>query len=89
MAKYRMKTEAVDAIQFKYSGDCDGPEACVLAKSLGLSRNGSSKLWETWTRYGWHIVEYGFWVIIYTDGTKAVASSKVFKDTFEPFEGEK
>jgi len=89
MAKYRMKTEAVDAIQFKYRGDCDGPEACVLATTLGLSRNGPSKLWEIRTPYGWHIVEYGFWVIIYADGTKAVFSADFFEDTFEPIEEEK
>jgi len=84
MAKFRKKTEVVDAVQFKYSGDSDGPDACALAKSLGLSRHGSSKLWEVETLSGWCIVEYGFWVITYPDGMKNVLFPNFFEDIYEP-----
>lgn len=59
MPKYRNK-KIIEATQFIYEGPCDGEQACLLAKKLGLSRNNSSMLWEKeFFGLGWKIVEYG------------------------------
>ena len=42
MAKYRKKPVVIEATQFNYIDNIDGPKTCELAKSLGLSRNGTS-----------------------------------------------
>lgn len=62
MAKYRSK-KIIEATQFIYEGPCDGEQACLLAKKLGLSRHNSSMLWEKeFFGLGWKIVEYGDYI---------------------------
>lgn len=66
--KYRLKSTSVDAVQFKNPGSGDEPETTELARSLGLSRNGTSLLWEIKTSYGWRIVYHNHWIVT-SDGS--------------------
>ena len=84
MAKYRKKSEVVDAIQFKYIDGCNGPLTCDLAETLGLSRNGPSKLWEVLTSKGWRIVEHSFWILTSSNGAKSVIGPGLFDSIYEP-----
>ena len=84
MAKYRKKSDVVDAIQFNYIDNFDGPKTCELAKSLGLSRHGTSALWEIQTPRGWHIVYSGDWIITNAEGEKLVCEISGFETLYEP-----
>ena len=84
MAKYRKKSVVIDAIQFEYRDGCDGPLTCDLAETLGLSRNGPSKLWEVLTSKGWRIVEHSFWIVTDPNGEKRVFGPGLFEALFEP-----
>ena len=84
MAKYRKKPVVIEATQFNYIDNIDGPKTCELAKSLGLSRAGSSLLWEIQTPGGWCIMYSGDWLITDTKGNKHHWSHEDFEATFEP-----
>lgn len=49
---FRKKPIVVEATQFNYIDGIDGQMTVAKATSLGLSRNGSSKLWEIETLEG-------------------------------------
>lgn len=84
MAKYRKKPVVIEATQFNYIDNIDGPKTCELAKSLGLSRNGSSLLWEIKTPVGWCIMYSGDWLITDAKGQKHRCGSSIFETTYEP-----
>ena len=85
--KFRKKPVVIEAIQFNYiDGDCDSLQTIALATALGLSRNGSSKIWEIETLEGWHIVSDGDWIITGVKGEKYACKPDIFELTYEPIE---
>ncbi len=84
MAKYQKKPVVIDATQFNYIDNIDGPRTCELAKSLGLSRNGPSLLWEIETPKGWHIIRSGDWIVTNTQGEKSICKPEPFEILYEP-----
>ena len=84
--KFRKKPVVIEATQFNYIDNFDGSKTCEFAKQLGLSRNGSSKLWEIETLEGWHIVSGGDWIITGVKGEKYACKSDIFEQTYEPVE---
>lgn len=88
MTQYKKKPDIiVSAVQFNYIDNIDGPETCKLAKSLGLSRHLSSKLWEIQTFYGWKIVRHGYWILTNTEREPrcVVLHPEDFETSYEPF----
>ena len=84
MAKYQKKPVVVDAVQFNYVDNIDGPETCKLAESLGLVRNEpQSLLWELKTTYGFSIVHAGSWVVTGMNGNKFICDNYTFKSLYE------
>ena len=79
MPKYRKKPVVIEATQFNYIDNIDGPKTCELAKSFGLSRNGPSLLWEIKTAEGWRIMYSGDWSITDAQGQNTVASQTSLK----------
>ena len=84
MAKYREIPVVIEATQFNYIDNIDGPKTCELARSLGLSRNGPSLLWEIQTPEGWCIMYDGDWLITDPKGNKHRCARKDFKTRYEP-----
>ena len=83
--KFRKKPVVVEATQFNYvDGDCDSLQTIALALALGLSRNGSSKIWEIETLEGWHIVSDGDWIITGVKGELYPCKPDIFELTYEP-----
>ena len=82
--KFRKKPVVIDAIQFNYIDGINGLKTIALAQSLGLSRNGSSLLWEIETLEGWHIVKDGDWIITGVKGEKYACKPDIFELTYEP-----
>ncbi len=85
MAKFRKKPVIIEATQFNYIDNFDGPKTCELAESLGLTRNlPYSKLWEVKTLEGHHIVSDGDWIITGVKGEKYPCKPDIFEWTYEP-----
>ncbi len=84
---YHKKPETVEAIQFNYIDSIDGPKTCELAKSLGLTRRGSTLLWELKTYQGWRIVRSGFWIITDILGSKFLRNADAFEREYVADEG--
>jgi len=83
MRKFRKKPQVIEAIQFNYIDNIDGPQTVALAVALGLSRYGSSKLWEIETLEGWHIVRDGDWIITGIQGERYPCKPDIFEQTYE------
>ena len=81
--KFRKKRVVIDAIQFNYIDNIDGLKTCEMAKSLGLSRNGASLIWEIETLEGWHIVRNGDWIITGVKGEFYPIKDDIFRETYE------
>lgn len=84
MTKYIKKPIVIEATQFNYIDNIDGPQTCALAKSLGLSRNRPHSLWEIETLEGWHMVSPGDWIITGVKGEKYPCKPDIFEMTYEP-----
>ncbi len=84
MAKYRKKPVVIEATQFNYIDNIDGPATCKLAMSLGLARSiPHSLIWEIETLEGWHIVRDGDWIITGVKGEKYACKPDIFELTYE------
>ena len=68
--KFRKKPVVIEATQFNYIDEINGLKTIAMATALGLSRNGSSKLWEIETLEGWHIASNGDWIITGAKGER-------------------
>ena len=65
MVKKVIRASEGRIVQFKYIDGIDGPQTQQLARSLGLSTNGSiSKLWEVQIHGRWQIVGDGDYLVI-------------------------
>ena len=84
--KFRKKPVVIEAIQFNYIDGINGLKTIALALALGLSRKGSSKIWEIETLEGWHIVSNGDWIITGVKGELYPCKPDIFELTYEKVE---
>ncbi len=87
MPKYYRRRKVVKAEQFLYIDGMDGPKTVMRAESLGLSRSGTSLLWEIHLpnpHIGtWWIVTHGDWIITEDKDHKHLCKPDIFKETYE------
>ena len=79
MIKCCKKPTVYTAERFFYVDGIDGHKTSEEACRLGLSTNGSSKLWEIKTVFGWKLVDHKDWLLIKDGVVVDIISNKDFK----------